>query len=159
MGESCRFVVPGAPYGKGVARVTRFGTHIPAKTRAEMDAIRLIARAAMAGREPFTGPVELKIGAYMPVPASWSKRKREAALAGRLLPTTKPDGSNVQKLAEDALLPPRVSKKARQHVTEAMMKVVIRDDAQITDWRGWKRYSAEPRLVVVVTEIDLGADL
>ena len=156
MGEVCRFVIPGPPRGKAVAQVTRFGTFIPAKTRAEMDATRMIARIAMAGRDPFLGPVELKLAAYMPVPASWPRWKREAALANRILPISKPDGSNIQKLAEDAILPPKLTKAQTKYVTQAMMRVVINDDSQITDWRGWKRYSAEPRLVVVVTEIDLG---
>lgn len=158
MGETCRFVLPGPPRGKQVAQITRFSTFIPAKTRAEMDATRMIARIAMAGREPFTGPVELKLAAYMPVPKSWPRKRREAALAGKILPITKPDGSNIQKLAEDAILPPKLTKASAKYVTEAMMRVVIRDDSQITDWRGWKRYSAEPRLVVVVTEIDLDAE-
>lgn len=158
MGEQCRFVLPGAPRGKAVAQVTRFGTFIPKKTRDEMEAIRMIARIAMAGRPPFEGPIDLKIAAYMPVPKSWPRAKREAALAGRVLPTVKPDGSNIQKLAEDAILPPRLTKADQRYVTEAMLRTVIRDDAQITDWQGWKRYSSEPRLVVVVTEIDLAQD-
>lgn len=156
MGEVCRFVIPGAPRGKQVAQITKFGSFIPKKTRDEMDATRMIARVAMAGRDPFLGPVELKLAAYMPIPASWPRWKREAALAHRILPTSKPDGSNIQKLAEDAILPPHLTKAQRKYVTQSMMRVVIQDDSQITDWRGWKRYSDEPRLVVVVTEIDLG---
>jgi Holliday junction resolvase RusA-like endonuclease len=140
-----------------VAKITRFGSFIPKETRAEMDACRAIARVAMAGREPFLGPVELKLAAYMPVPASWSRRKREAALGGRIFPTSKPDGSNIQKLVEDAILPPHLGKKDRQYVTAAMMRTVIKDDSQITDWRGWKRYSDNPRIVIEVREIDLTA--
>ena len=70
MGDSVRFVLPGPPRGKGVARITRFGTFIPKESREEMEAMRQIARIAMGGRAPFTGPVEIKLCAYCPVPES-----------------------------------------------------------------------------------------
>jgi Holliday junction resolvase RusA-like endonuclease len=134
-----RFVVPGTPRGKSVARITRFGTFIPARTRAEMDAVKYIALAAMLGRLPVAGAVCVRLCAYVPVPNSWSRADRAAALAGDLLPTVKPDGDNYEKL-----------------VWDGCKGVIWLDDKQVTDWHGWKRYSADPRIVVQVTEIHSG---
>ena len=165
---SVQFVLPGRPKGKSVARVTRFGSFTPAATREEMETLRRIARDAMGGRAPFTGPVELRMCAYMPVPAGFRKAEREAALAGLTLPTIKPDGSNIQKLIEDAIQPPpvprskaKVGARARAFpptaLQHALNKVVIVDDTQIVRWQGWKLYSDDPRVVVEITEIELGA--
>jgi Holliday junction resolvase RusA-like endonuclease len=133
-----RFVVPGKPRGKQVARVTRGGTHtfMPDQTADEMEAIGYIASAAMAGRPPLVGPLELRFCAWVPVPSRLRKAERELAIAGVLLPTHKPDGSNYQKLLEDAC-----------------NGIVWVDDAQVCNWIGFKRYAAEPRLVVTVAEL------
>jgi len=158
-GGSIRFVIPGAPKGKGVATVTKFGTFTPKKTEAEMEAVRLIARTAMNGRDPFGGPVELLIACYMPIPASWSKGKRALALSGHFKPTSKPDGSNIQKLVEDAIQPKPVRPKRKNgkivvpRVPPPPVKVVLLDDAQIVRWTGWKIYSDNPRIVVQIKEI------
>lgn len=131
-----KFVVPGKPRGKQVARVTRFGTFIPAQTRAEIEAVKYIALAAMRGAAPFAGPVCIRLCAYVPVPQAWSRADTAAALAGEILPTVKPDGDNYEKL-----------------VWDGCKRVVWLDDKQVTDWHGWKRYSADPRIVVHVTEL------
>lgn len=133
------------------------------KTAAEMEAVRMIARIAMNGREPFTGPVELKFCAYMPIPVSWSKAKRAAALAREILPTVKPDGSNIRKLLEDGIQPPP-SPKRKKNETDShfatrrkaweMIKVIVMDDKQIVRCTDWKLYDASPRVVVEIREID-----
>ena len=69
----------------------------------------------------------------MPVPASWSARKTQKALAGRIVPTGKPDWDNFAKLAGDAL-----------------NKIVWRDDSLIVLGQGMKVYSATPMLRVSV---------
>jgi Holliday junction resolvase RusA-like endonuclease len=116
-----------------------------------MDAARLIARMAMGNRMPFTGPVDLKLCAYFAVPESWSRVKRAAALAGTIRPTPKPDLSNVIKGIEDAI----VTKRARPGKPNfAPLDAVIRDDSQIVKITAWKFYSADPRVVAVIEEID-----
>lgn len=161
VGNSVRVVLPGVPRGKKVAQITRFGAFTPKETKAEMDALRMIARVAMAGRPPFTGPVSLKLAAYFPIPKSWSKADRQEAREGVYLPITKPDGSNIQKLCEDAIQPPPAPRKkgggisyeVQRRAWEAI-RVIIKDDSQITDWQGWKRYSDDPRVVIEITEIE-----
>lgn len=99
----------------GTARTTRYERRL-----------REAALAAMAGRAPFTGPVEADLLMVLAVPKSWPKERREAALAGRLLPVRRPDGDNVSKALLDGL-----------------NKVVFEDDAQVSDLRIRKRYGLE----------------
>lgn len=140
--------------------VTRNGTFIPKKSRQEMDALRAIARIAMAGREPFEGPVQLKVAAYMPIPPSWSRKKRAAALAGELHPVGPIDVTNIVKLIEDAIHAPRQQRAGRRAlsalspgVQASMQKVVIKDDKQIVRLTAWKIFSDNPRVVVEVSEL------
>src|SRR5690242_260046 len=98
-----RFVVPGEPKAKERARSrivrTRDGRqfvshYTPSQTRNEEAAVKIIAAAAMQGRPPLTGPIELKACFYRAVPSSWSAKKRAAALENRILPTARPDLDN-----------------------------------------------------------------
>lgn len=164
MGEVCRFVVPGKPRGKASSRSGPGGFHYKDKvTAGEIDAIRMIARIAMAGREPFSGPVDLKLAAYIEVPKSWSKKDRALALEDKIHPTVKPDYDNLHKILDGIQPPPPpkrkqgetdISYRIRRRAWEEI-KVVLLDDKQVTRWQGWKMYSEQPRLVVVITEISL----
>ena len=144
-----RFVLPGVPKAleRNRHRIVKTKTggqfvanYLPAQSRAEQGAVRLFAQTAMAGRPPCEGPVELKMTAYMPVPASWSKKKKAAALAGTIRPTGKPDASNILKNLEDG-----------------MRQIVFRDDSQIVALHVWKLFSVSPRVVVEVRLIEDGA--
>ena len=50
---------------------------------------------------PLTGPLMLGVLAFLPIPTGFSKKKRAAALAGELRPTTKPDLDNLIKHIKD----------------------------------------------------------
>lgn len=132
-----RFVVPGAPQGKGRPRVSSIGGHArmytPAKTAAYEGLIAHAAQQAMAGRALLDGPVSCAIAIDAPVPASWSQKKQRAALAGEVLPTTKPDADNVVKAIFDGL-----------------NGVLWRDDVLVVDLRVRKRYAATPCVRVEV---------
>ena len=97
--------------------------------------IAQVAALAMRGRDPTDKPVALLVHAYRSVPASWSKRDREAALAGTIRPTSKPDGDNYLKA-----------------VSDAMNKIVYFDDSQVIDGRVIKRYDLRPALRIEVRE-------
>lgn len=137
------FSVEGDPVGKGRARsVTRrskirgsYIAHVtPEKTRTYEAKVKTAAIEAMQGREIMGGPLFMSLCIYMPVPTSWSKKKRDAALIGEVMPITKPDASNVLKAVEDA-----------------MNGVVYIDDSQITDLHVRKRYSAAPRVDIIIS--------
>lgn len=131
-----QFVVPGSPRGKGRPRTAVIAGHAriftDSKTRAEEGAIRVIAAAAMQGRDPYDGPVVLRCCAYRQIPASWSAKKRAAAEAGAVLPTSKPDLDNYVKMMD------------------AINGIVLRDDSQIVSAVIHKRFSERPRLAVDV---------
>lgn len=125
----------GAPVAKGRPRFVRATGHAyqPEKTRRFETDLRYAAAEAMAGRQPLDCAVDLKVNVFLPIPDSWSGKKKREAAAGALLPTKKPDCSNFQKAAEDAL-----------------NMIVFRDDAQIVSATVTKRYSERPRLVIEV---------
>jgi Holliday junction resolvase RusA-like endonuclease len=64
--------------------------------------LRLAAQNTMDGREPSISPERLELKVTLPIPKSWSKKKHMAVI-GDILPSTKPDLSNLLKLSEDAL--------------------------------------------------------
>lgn len=128
----------GLPQGKGRPRfVRRTGiAFTPEKTRGYEAALRLSAQEAMAGRPPVDGPVMVSIEASFPVPASWSRKKRDAALAGRVAHQTKPDVDNIIKNVD------------------SLNEVVWKDDKQIVSATVHKNYSAKPRLKIAILPIE-----
>lgn len=103
------FTVPGRPKGKGRHRTD------PRTGRAYADKKTVAAEREIAvafiREKPFspfagrllTGTVELNIEAVFAVPRSWSTKLRQAALAGEVEFTGKPDRDNIEKLVMDAL--------------------------------------------------------
>ena len=141
-----RFVLPGVPRALQRNRhrvVTKkdggqfVANYLPAQSRAEQGAVRLFAQQAMGGRPPLDGPIEMRMTAFMPVPASWSRKKSAAALAGEIRPIGKPDASNILKNVEDG-----------------MRQVCYRDDSQIVAVHVWKFFSDKPRTVVELRVIN-----
>lgn len=136
--------LPGAPRGKGrhraqlrmrAGQAPRIHSHPDQKTEAYEGALRLAAGAAMAGRVPLTGMLSVTIFAFLPIPASFSKRKRRDAIERRLRPTTKPDWDNIAK------------------VTDALNHIVWGDDASVVDGVVRKFYSEVPELVIQVAPV------
>ena len=147
MSETIIIRLPGAPRGKGRHRaqlvkrgdVTRIHSHPDQKTEAYESALRVAAGLVMRRRALLTGPLEVRIFAMFPIPASWSKRKRLDAIERRLRPTTKPDFDNIAK------------------VIDALNHVVWADDASVVDGLVRKFYSETPELVIQVTALDAQA--
>jgi len=131
------FTVPGEPQGKGRARVGTIGGHArmftPERTVAYEGLIAMAARDAMRGTPPFDCALRVELDIVQSVPASWSKKKRSAALSGAIRPTTKPDKDNVIKAVYDG-----------------GNGVVWRDDVLIVDGAQSKRYGETPGVHVRV---------
>lgn len=102
------FTVEGQPQGKARARTfydkraNKMRSITPQQTRSYEDVIRWSYNAA-GGQYLGEAFISVKIMAFYPVPKSWSKKNREAALNGEILPTTKPDCDNIGKAVLDAL--------------------------------------------------------
>ena len=104
MSNAVTVVVSGEPVAKGRARMTRKGSaYTPAATRKYEAHARLAAQLAMDGRPPLEMPVRIELLVELPVPASWSKRKAEAAITGGVRPTSRPDVNNYVKSILDAI--------------------------------------------------------
>ena len=133
------FTVPGEPIGKGRPRAsTRAGhaaLYTPKKTANYESLIAHAAHQAMAGAAPVEFACQVQLSITVGVPASWSKKKQAAALAGQVLPTKKPDTDNVVKA-----------------VFDGMNGVVWRDDVQAVDLFVRKRYGAAPCVFVRVSQ-------
>jgi Holliday junction resolvase RusA-like endonuclease len=135
--EPIRIIVDGLAVAKGRARATRKGfVYTPAATRKYEAYARLAASEAMNGRPPLHGPVRLDLLVELPIPASWSQKKRLTAIAGLIKPTTRPDLDNYVKSALDAI-----------------NTIVIADDSQIIELRASKRFSEQPKLIATVFSI------
>lgn len=130
-------IVPGVPVAKGRPRFTKVGrVFTPKKTEDYEKAVRLFANRAMAGRPPLDRPVRVSVFALVPVPESWSKKRKQAALAYQILPECKPDGDNYLKVTCDAL-----------------NGCVWRDDAQAIVSTVVKVYGHKPQLRIEVSHI------
>jgi Holliday junction resolvase RusA-like endonuclease len=143
--DPIRIVVPGPPKAleRNRHRIVKkrdgsqfVANYLPAKSRAEQSSIRKFAWEAMGNKQPIDGAADLRVVAYMPVPASWSSKKRASALADRILPTGRPDFDNIVK-----------------NVCDAFKEIVWRDDTLVTDAAVFLRYSTMPRLVIEVRQL------
>jgi hypothetical protein len=61
--------------------------YTPAETRRYERDLAWAAKLVMGARGPTRLPTAITVLAYLEIPSSWSRAKREAALAGTLLPT------------------------------------------------------------------------
>lgn len=134
------FSVPVVPVPKARARVTRFGTFTPKRTRKAEQAVAWIA-SQYAPREPLEGPVFVALSFFMPIAKSWTKTERELAARGLARPATRgTDIDNLAKLVLDALTAARF----------------WQDDGQVVELVAKKWYALEPRVEVTVGELGAG---
>ncbi|OAQ21016.1 RusA family crossover junction endodeoxyribonuclease [Thermosulfurimonas dismutans] len=130
--------VRGVPRPQGRPRIVRFangkaGLKDPEASRDWKNYVRMCVAERVA--EPLSGPVALELWFYLPVPKSFSRKKRLAALSGEILPAKKPDLDNLVKAVLDAIL-----------------GVAVLDDRQIVELRAGKLYGAVPGVEIVVKE-------
>lgn len=135
-GQPLTLWLRGKPSPKARARVTKSGrAYTPKATVNAETAWRITAQTEMeaAGIKRFEGPVVVELRAVFEPPASWSKKKRAAALLGEILPTGRPDLDNLTKLATDGL-----------------NGIAYADDSQIVTTIASKKYGIEALTVVTV---------
>jgi Holliday junction resolvase RusA-like endonuclease len=128
-----RFFIPGPPIPWRTPKVVRrANSPYPIAVKDErlrtyQNLTALAAAEKMAGSPPFARdvPLQLWITAVLPVPQSWSKKRRKMALEGHLWPTVRPDLSNYV----DAIL-------------DGCNQVVWEDDSQIVGFQSAKFYGS-----------------
>jgi Holliday junction resolvase RusA-like endonuclease len=109
----------------------------PDDTKNYENTVAWYAKEAMGGRPIAKGPLALCINFGLHIPNSWSRKRKMEAATGVIMPTKKPDSSNIIKAIEDA-----------------MNKVVYKDDGQIVDHIVSKRYCMEPHAQITIIELD-----
>lgn len=132
------FEVPGQPRGKGRPRFTRSGhAYTDAKTR-EYEKHIAWCYTEQCGDYEFLGSSCLRVAvtAYMPIPKSASKKKRQAMLDGDIMPAVKPDIDNVLKIVLDGL-----------------QGVSFKDDKSVVESKIIKKYGSEPKIEVLIQEV------
>lgn len=137
------FTVHGEARGQGRPRAAIRGGHATVYEKAEDKSYKgLIQFSALkALREqglpfpiaPDGQGISVMLFIHKLPPKSFPKKKTEAALAGEIMPCTKPDADNVAKIFLDA-----------------MNRVVYRDDSAITELIVTKSYSTQEDVQVLI---------
>ena len=133
------FNVSGDPKGKGRPRFARHGKFTKVYTDQQTldyeTAIQLCAKQAIGSGEPLKEAVGVYLYVRLPVPQSYSKKRKEACLCGSERPTKKPDIDNVAKAFLDA-----------------MNGVIYLDDTQVVELHIKKSYSEVSGVDVMIME-------
>lgn len=127
----------GPPMAKQRVRVTKTGhAYTPERTVNYEARLAYAAQEAMAGCALLDGPLSVLVEIVMPIPESKPRRWKEAALAGQIRPTKKPDSDNFAKMLD------------------AFNQIVWVDDSQVVDLRVTKWFGARPGFTATVTPIN-----
>ncbi len=135
-----QFTVYGEPKAQGRPRASitigRALMYDPKPSRDFKRDIKAVAQAHVPD-QLITGPLVMEVKIYRPIPKSFSKKKREQALTGKLRPTTRPDLKNYIAGVEDAL-----------------EKVIYENDSQIIEYGDTgKWYGDPPRIEISIREL------
>jgi Holliday junction resolvase RusA-like endonuclease len=122
-------------------RQTKAGRrYTPEKQRHASDRLQQAGQTAvkeLGMLEPLEGPLRLELLCEVAIPRSWSMKRKNSAILGLTRPITRPDLTNMLKLAEDAL-----------------KGVVWRDDSLVVEQRCRKVYGKQPKLVITVSVLE-----
>jgi Holliday junction resolvase RusA-like endonuclease len=123
--------LPGIPISQIRSRSNCFGHHYNPQRKKKLS-IQWELKSMYRG-EIIKGAVTIFLYFCFPVPKSWPKEKREAALRGEVPHTKKPDLDNLEKFYLDCL-----------------SKVIIEDDRMISFGASKKTYSHNPKTVIKI---------
>lgn len=139
-----QFDIEGEPVAKGRPRLGKYGhAFTPEKTRRYEALVTATAKIAMIGKQKIRKPgaVRVDILAIFPIPQSWSKKRRTAALQGVDHHISRPDIDNAAK-----------------SVLDGINGIVFEDDSQVIDLRARKTYGQEPKVRVFIEEVELSKE-
>ena len=133
------FTVGGPAVPKQRPRMGGRRAYTPKKTKDYEQKVRQAFSDAYHGDVPVyeaDTPVRASIQVIQGVPQSWSKKKREAALANQLAPTSR--NGDLDNIAKSIL--------------DALNECVYHDDCQVTTLVISKRYGSQPCAIVKFCE-------
>ena len=139
-----KIVIYGEPIPQGRPRFARIGkfvhTYDPQKSKNYKQLVRFWATQQLKKInefKQFENALCVVVDFYLPIPVSWSKKRRIEAAEGVIRPAKKPDIDNLYK-----------------SLTDALNGLLWVDDSIITDVHIRKRYTAEvARTVITVREV------
>ena len=133
------FMVEGTPVPKGRPRFARRGkfvsTYSPKTTVDYETKVAEAAQLAMGSSEPLETPVGAYIYITLPIPASYSKKRKQDCLSGNERPTKKSDIDNYCKA-----------------IFDGMGGIVFLNDSQIVSLHSTKVYGTIGMVEVMVKE-------
>lgn len=134
------FTVPVVPVPKARHRTTVRHGHAIAytdpKSRGDIETFIAHARPS-APDSPLMGALSVNTDVFLPIPASWSKKKIEAALTGDIRPlSSRSDLDNYIKFSLDC-----------------MNGMFFGDDHQVVKLSAEKKYSDHPRWEIQIQEL------
>jgi Holliday junction resolvase RusA-like endonuclease len=138
--EPITFSISGAPVAKGRPRATVRGgfasIYTDSKTRKYESDVGKLAKVAMRGRAPLSGPLSVSIRFRLGIPISTSKRARASFLAG-----------------ESAYLGTKDLDNLAKAILDSLNKIVWIDDVQIVRLFVTKAASASPGVDIRVESL------
>lgn len=136
--DTIEITLLGPPLAKGRPRFVKATgrTYTPERTLNYESRLAHAAADVMAERPLLEGPLSVEVLIRMPIPESKPRKWKEAALAGSVYPTKKPDVDNFAKMLD------------------ALNLIVWSDDSQIVELRVVKTYSDKPAFVARITKIE-----
>lgn len=143
----------GPPRAKGRPRtrvIGKFATiYTDSDTRKFENALKTAGIKAMGDQLPIGEALSVVVYAYLPIPVSWSAKKRSAALSGDLMPVSGIDLDNIVKCLDGLNYHPPRFKGDREK-----RPIVWHSDSQIVSMQAIKLYSDRPRLEITVWRWD-----
>ena len=139
-----QLIINAAPIAKGRPKFARMGNFVRAYTPKQTVTYENIVKAAVMEKMAVErlsmsfGPLRVELHFLMPIPQSWSGKKKARAEMGEIAPTTKPDADNLAKA-----------------VLDAMNKLLFHDDSQIVELLIVKRYGNSPQTLIKVAPLDM----
>lgn len=131
------FEVIGEVIGKERPRVNMYtgSVYTPGKTKDYEFLVQQYFKMKYPRYQTLEGRIAIEIIAYLKIPKSTSKAKRQEMLDNKISPTKKPDADNIAKV-----------------ILDAMNKFVFKDDNQVAKISVEKRYGEEEKVWVSVEE-------
>ena len=130
------FKIDGEPMGKQRPKFSTASgfirTYTPAKTMHYEEWVKLCYKQAN-GFYFDEQPLMIRVEAFFEIPQSFSKKKKQQAFDGKLVPTKKPDADNILKI-----------------ICDSLNGVAYKDDKQIVSATVKKYYSNKPCVVVTI---------
>ena len=132
-----KYIVYGKPQqqerARAVAKYGKVKLYDPVKSRNYKKKIKNVLRRH--NPTPLDGPIKMTFDIYMPIPKSYSQKRRQAILEGKEFPAKKPDLSNYIKIIEDAC-----------------NGILYTDDSKIVEIIARKHYGERPRIEFEIEE-------